>query len=443
MNLEDMKFFFDDEIHIDSFSSLDSFCLEFIVLCKLKCGNINLKHEDSQLKLYYYRVPEENTTNSMVVSEKKDLCLDSSDYQKDISFFMNQYQAFFSGEISVYLNAKRRLTQIIIDGPTRSFSNVEVNIILAVLPRLFPWYFSELPKELKIKMAELLNGERGFFRNELDLEIKNRGMKQKILLAQAAQMSQKLLGVQLNKVRADINENNRRINNLMSQITVESKSLRENIAKREALTVNADNSQKPIMDLIDFIENSNENITIDSIVNTTLLLSIRTEMSIWQDEEYRAYVIDNRGDSYFFRTMPCSIEEIRMLCKAIFEQRKIKVFFNLGISINLEDGELGPNYSQSEEIANSMPHPHLNSGIFCMGNNVEHIAQYLKTFQLVEMLNCILYSAKQFTIADSYIGEIFLKNLTEFQALQMPNGEFMNYEEAIKYMNEHEEEFND
>lgn len=448
LKLQDMIPFFEDEIDINSFLSLNEFCARFIILCKLKCGNISLKHNGNPLKLFYNcETPNEELANAIVIGRKKDLCVDDVNYQKDVSFFLNQYQSYFRSEVSVYISEKNRLAQILIDNDEHRFlSNIEINIILAVLPRLLPWYFAELPYEMKASMFRLIDNEFEFFKSELNVEIEKQGIKQKVLLKKITEISDKLFDNRIYVINKAIGDANRAIKNIMRDIVEISKNLRERKEEKNALLANEENRKKPVLDLIDFINVSNEDIAIEKIEGVTLYLSIITEMSIWQDEEYQAYVVNNSGNSYFFTSEAFSAftkNDIHMLCDAIFNQRKIKVFFQSNVSINIENGYIDNYHVTDKNITNSMPHPHLNSGVFCMGNNIEHIAQYISNFQLVEALNCVLYSAKQFTIGDSYVGELFMNNLCNYQALQMPNGTFMNGKEAIQYMKEHKEEFND
>lgn len=444
MKVDDMAAFFNEEIDIKSFKILDEFCIEFLILCKLACGNVNLSHNGSPLKLCICPTPNEELElqNTILISKKRHV--DESHYQKDLSFFMNQYKTYFHSEISVYVDEENRLAEITMEGDVRCFSSTGTNIIMAVLPRLLPWYFAEsFPKEMKQNMAKLIAGDRDYFRRRLDVMIEECGMKQKIMLKKIDRISTRLVDSRIETIDADIQSYNYKIKTMLGDIAKMATKQRELQAERETLESQAENAKKPVLELVDFIQNSNENISIESIQGTVLNLSIVTEMSVFQDEEYQGYVVNNKGDSYFFTETTHPQEEIRLLCKAIFEQRKIKVFFVSEIAIDLKTGLIEGGRRQTLETLNAIPHPHLSSGFFCMGNNVEYIAQYVRDLRLVEAINCVIYSAKQFTIGDSYAGKHFLENIFVHPGLQMPNGEFMNANKAIQYMKEHKEEFDD
>lgn len=439
MNLHELKPFFENEINIDACNDT---LTKMLLILKLKCG-VSLRQEDDPVfQTYYHPISLEGIKNAIVFSNVLGRTSDVNNYQKDISFYLNQ-QISNTENIAIYIDKQNKTT--VIKCSEQFITEYNMRLVASILIRLLPWYFKEtVSADFILKIADALNENfYEFLESELEKEIERCGIKQEILFNEAMKLMDTIAKNRIDNFEYEIQQLTSRINEMMKNLAELSALRRNKKENLEGVISNAEARQRPILDVLNFIKQVKDGIKLEQILGSSLYFSIRSEMTEFEDAEYQGYVINNTmHDSYFFDGVDVPYEDLRMLYKAIFETRKIKVYFATYISLNIKNGCIDK-YIPSKRIDNCMNHPHLANDVFCMGNNEEYISQYITENRFVDAINLILYSSKQFTIGDTYVGKIFIENLFSDQCIEMPSGEYMDGYEAVEYMKAHKEEFAD
>lgn len=448
LDIIDVKRYFDNEINTESF---DDDLLELILLYKLKCNNVSLLFKERKLSLCIANdLYEDDYVNSIILGGTS-IYVNKNSYKQDISLFLNQHKDIFNAQLDVFVDEDRRCAQIAFkeqDGNSSVFESYSAKqIIMMIIPRLLPWYFKDLPAEIIKLIPNIKTGNMDGLKKQLQEMLEIEGIEKAILLDKLKHMSHDLTQNRIEELNNCIISIENDIESKLRSISIRSSELREKRILKQAIEMNSKEISEPILELVDFLQNTTENIDIVKVQDGHLYLLIKTTMSVFEDSEYEGYVINNIGDSYLFDVSSYGynkengIEPLRNLYKAIFETRKITVDFATEIGINLTNGGVSKSSYEIHHLKNCIKHPHLASNFFCLGNNAEYISQFIVENRLVEAINCILYASKQFTIGDAGAGVNFVHDIFTSKALKLPNGEFVDALEAIEYINEHEEEF--
>lgn len=447
MMLQDLKPIFEHEINIEEISRLDNFLCEILMYYRLKVDTPFKQEDDPVFHIYQFQRPDTvNIKNGIAICFNCDqLELPPNTYQKDITYFINQRLGGVH-KVSVYIDNKLKRTIITCDGTADVFNSTFYKTLALVLPRLIPWYLENLSQETKIAIAKLSDSYEleSFVHEAIKQEVKNSGIYQEIMTRKMIASYESITNDSTRKMKEKIDVLSEHISQYMNTISSTSAEIRELKNRIKSFEMNSEETKKPFMDLVDFLKSTNENIKIEEIVDSRIYFSMRAEMSEWEDAEYQAYVLNNtHSDSYFFRAAPGGLlkDKLKLLYRSIFDTRKLKVYFGTQIYIDVSNG--GLDASKRKKLNYCMDHPHLNNQYFCAGDNTEIIAQYVCQYRLVEAINCVIYMAKQFTIGDSAIGNLFVEDLFKCNCIELPNGEFVDGYGAIDYIERHKEEFED
>lgn len=455
MELRKYKNHFENEIDFESFSAFGDMVAKLLILFKLKC-EANLKVEEQRLRVV--NNPSEEPFGNCIIIDGAEVYASEESLKADISAFLNseKHAEAFKSKVTVYVDEEKKITQIMSENKDLEISYMNNKLIGLILSRLVPWHFNTIKKDdpnqdrpgLKsdvfAMISELTSSNDESLEKMLMEEIRARDIDNDIFMKDLEALGAKIMERKRSGIVSRLSENRSMIQDHIREIARLSERIRDDEFNIKAIELGEADVKQPIIDVMNLVKNSPEDIVIDDLQDSWLKLSFRVPMDNFEFDEYQSYVVDNHGGSYFFHGAAGDYDRdsLRKLYKAIFDTRKLKVYFNSGMKINLENGSL-EKHTSSYPVDRCMNHPHLDMGYFCTGNTSSFVAQYVAENALAEAITLVIQSARQFSICDTTIGQKFISGIFKHDCIEMPNGEYMNADKAMKYIKNHKEEFDD
>lgn len=437
--MEYIKKYFENEIDFDSLNSLfDNNNLKVFLLLRIINNKIMKKEEDK----FCLIIGNNKKNNALIISDK--LLLKENQLKADLTYFLQEK----SLNAKVYLDDKNCITNIILKEDYLQLGVLK-DYIIALLPRLLPWYFDNTPTDMLKKMSGIIVKNYTFFDERYNEQLKKSGiwdevMYEKIKSAYRFKQDQERAFIinEIQRIEAELNI-------LLQNIASKTKTIKKLKCDLTAFDFN----DEDITNLIEGLKFSKDNIEIvDVNDNGKITFNITAKMSNFDYDEYENYIKNDNSKSEWLNSSYLPIEFLRRpeslktLYKHIFETRKLSVYFIVGFTLDIQNGKV--NGFKHHNILNGIPHPHLmNNGHLCLGGNANLIAQFIMNGELQETINQLLYSAKQISMSDLMAVDNFIKGIFNYdgnyKGIKLPNGNFVNAIEAIEYIEQHQEEFND
>ena len=360
-------------------------------------------------------------------------------YQELISVFVNRQFGIKDdeeGQCRLYINAEAQ--SVYIELPSSMGINGMQLLMCGLISKLMPWFFSAVDKDTVVEITKVLDnhGNNGF--DELfEQTVKDAGIVQKIMEKDLQRLGERLKATELEDAEDRVRAYQQKVNGYFADMCAYNDKLREAKNRLKAIRMD-DDRDGGVKEVIEFLQGTTQDITIDHIDECTIGLVIRTTFQTF--DEWETYV--NMEECYLYREgdgygiVPGKKSE-RAYTK-LFSDSNFKIHTAVGINLNLRSGEVyafTPTYN-----ANESEHPHLNSEYSCFGTAGNTIAEYIKDFRYVEALNQLAYAARQFTVSDGAAGNKLLRGMRDKACIELPNGEFVNMNGLLKYLDETEGE---
>lgn len=454
MELRKYVNYFEDEVDFDSFSDFGDMVSKLLILFKLRC-DVSLKVEDAKLRVV--NNPSSDPGVNCLIIEGSELFVSEDSLAADVTAFLNtpSHAEAFKSSVKAYIDKEKKVTQLVSENKDLEISYVNNRLLGLILSKLVPWHFNSIKKddpdqdkpglnrEVMAMISTLIKSNDEQLNIMLREEITKHGIDNVMFMKNMEMLGAKLIEKRVRNHKDNLQAWQSSINDYIRMIADTNEKIKDAQYQIRAIEMGEADVKAPITEMMNLIKYSPENITIDDLDGSWLKLSFAVPMENFEEDEYRAYVLNSTG-SYFYcdEAEDYDVEDLRALYKAIFDTRKVKVYFNSGMKVNLETGAL-EKHNSSYPAANTMKHPHLDMGYFCTGNTASYVAQYIRESAYAEAVSIVIQSAKQFSISDTAIGCRFIEGLFEHACIEMPNGEFMSGSEALMYIKDHKEEFDD
>lgn len=385
--------------------------------------------------------------NSVVITTETPL-LDKFKKNDKLSMYFNQnrYRSRIGGDVQVYTNESEQSTWIRWE---HGVDVIELNLIVAeILPVLLPWIYR---KEEVYKRRELLatfacgsyHLRAKAIEYELEEIIDKLDLERELHMEQFKTFEDVLIKQEKEELQCKIFSHKEILNQRLKEVARLSTELARLENQLKLIRQNKEYLISPIADLREFLDTVRDEVKITHFDSTQLRLRFQTRLENFDITHYESYVLNSNGSSYLFGGTACSYqpELLKKLYRAIFETKKIKIYMVSEIQIDLTDGTC-TNYTNSSQAPRwYIKHPHMSEHIFCINETISQVAQYIAKRNYVAVVNCLLYTARQFTISDPVPGMTFRDQLFNLKCCNMPNGERMSAEEAMNYIEKHEKEF--
>lgn len=386
-------------------------------------------------------IPEE-LTNAFVVGYKP-IMEEKDEY---ITAFINNSISGSSDEekgFEVYLDTERKIVQFtrnIEDGAhfgrySLFNGNVE-QLLCAIIERLIPWYIVSTPEIRKEFPALFLNGTLSDVENKLEELVREKNILEDINGKELETLGKKLFERKIIEQNNVITDHELRIKRCYKEIALSSTTIREARAFLEAYKNQQLEYESPIKEIIDFCK-SNDDISIVDIdaADKKVKFEIKSILCNTDMDDYYA-IVSNESASIFRYLSGYSKEDVKMALNAIFVDKTVKTHVGTGLTLNIWDGHVS-SYTPNFVDNYTMPHPHLDSSLTCLGSTAtDLIMQYTTQLRFYEAINQLMFSATQFSLADSYVAEKWARYIDDYEAIELPNGERVNFAGLVDYLKE-------
>lgn len=334
---------------------------------------------------------------------------------------------------TVYIDSEHHSTYVEI--PKRMSIAGMQSILSGLLPKLLPWFFESVDKELVRKIATLSN-DRNY--NEFDKffesTVRDTGIVSKIMQKDLETLGDRLKSSAKDMIESQISDYTSEVDSLFRRMCDVNDSLRQARSRLNAIMI-SDDRDNGINEIIEFLELTTQDIEIENVEEYTLKLKISSTLQ--QFDEWERYT--NMDDCYLYNgAMSDEMAEYKRMYKTLFSNPDFKIHTCVGINMNLKTGYLScyrPYYA-----AHETEHPHLNADFNCFGSAMAPIAEYIKSFRYTEALNQITYAARQFTVSDGAAGDKLLCGIRGTSCIELPTGEMVDAKGLREYLNETEGE---
>lgn len=360
-------------------------------------------------------------------------------YQELLSTFVNRQLDLKDdgeGQCKIYIDTESQSVYIELPSPM-SLGGIQL-LLCGLISKLMPWFFSSVDRDVVVKITKVLDNHGNNDFNELfEGAIKDSGIIQQIMERELQELGERLKRTELDAARENVRHYQIQVDDYFRMMCENNNKLREAKNRLAAITM-GDDRDSGVEEVIEFLQGTTQDITIDHIDNCTISLVIRTTFQTF--DEWETYT--NMESCYLYDPddsfgMDWSARSKRAYTK-LFSDKDYKIHTAVGVNLNLRSGEVrtfAPLYT-----ANESQHPHLNSEYSCFGTAGPAIAEYIRDFRYTEALSQIAYAARQFTVSDGAAGNKLLEGMCDKSCIELPNGEFVNMDGLLSYLDETEGE---
>lgn len=334
---------------------------------------------------------------------------------------------------TIYIDSENRSTYV--EVPKRMSIVGMQSILSGLLPKLLPWFFVDVDKELVKKIAVLSNDRNyGEFEKFFENAIREAGIAARIMKKDLESLGTRLKSSAKDMIESQIADYRSEVDSLFRRMCDANDSLRQAQSRLSAIMI-SDDRDNGINEIVEFLELTTQDVEIENIEDFTLKLKISSTLQ--QFDEWERYT-DMDSCYLYNHALSEEMAAYRRMYKALFSNPDIKIHTCVGINMNLRSGHLScymPMYNDHEA-----EHPHLNSDFNCFGSAMTPIAEYIRSFRYTEALNQIMYAARQFTVSDGAAGDKLLCSIEEKACIELPTGELVDAKGLREYLNETEGE---
>jgi|GEM_PF-5538082 len=386
-----------------------------------------------------YSIAEADMANCLIIGGA---AVDGSP-SESISAFINM-QFDHSESYQVIVNEEKRIVQITTEND--KYPIYLFYLLASIMPKLLHWYFKseDLQKIENIVRtffqkntaatnahfeALVVENNLLFEANKLILE----SLGKKMIKTKEVQV-----GEELTARRNELDSAYRKIANL-NQI------IERLLDEQRILTFKQEEYETPLKEITNFLESTSEDIRLTEVSQDGyIVLEVTANLDEVPSEQYEDCIAQAKNSEYFHIKGKdrnyLNVEDLKLFYKKIFIDRELKLKVKARIRVYLFSYSLealdivpGPNYIE---------HPHLRGSLGCFGTAGVTISQYLGEMRYTEAISQILYAASQSTLSDLTANRSLIMSLnnSDIRPILLPNGEYANVEESIKYIKEHNKE---
>lgn len=439
---------YNDDIDIESFRSQMPTLLKTLILYKELDDSIDSYTFDGMSLRIINKTPiteDMATKNAIFVFRSNDWDTLSSYewfnkewYEELISAFINRQFGIEDDadeKIAVYIDNENRVLYIQL--PLNLSTNSIQILVCGLITKLMPWQFKDVDREIMTKITSTLgNRENNEFDEMFEEAVKNAGITQIIMQRDLEKLSGRLKEAELASAENAVLDYQRIVNDCFERMCDVNDGLRKAKSRLAALKL-TDDRDGGVKEIVDFLKSTTQDIEVEAVTGCELHLILHTTLQTF--DEWDKYV--EYSDCYLYRDDEYGFYhsgKTKRAYTALFSNPDIKIHTGTGIVLDLSNGNVrayDPRYRSNET-----EHPHLNGDYSCFGSAAGPIAEYIKDYRYTEALSQMVYAARQFTVSDGAAGNKLLRGLADRKCIELPNGEYVNMQGLMEYLDETEGE---
>jgi len=177
----------------------------------------------------------------------------------------------------------------------------------------------------------------------------------------------------------------------------------------------------------------NKNLSIVSVINTTLKFIAHGYADIYDEEAFNQYVGNHNGYMYSNLSLAITTSQMEKLYRAIFEEGKYKLRICAAFSADMRDG-LSPisQYTYPSESSTYLPNPHIQQ-YGCIGTYAGRFEEYVERKDYVGAIEQAIVSARNLNFYDSSAIAEFARlfSHTSIKCVEKSDGRLLTPSEAV------------
>ena len=336
-----------------------------------------------------------------------------------------------------YINEHDKETLIVCEGLTLC----SLHLLQSLTPRLFPWFFSEIPlDEVESSLLDALT-----FRNATEYERILSLLADRIDFRE--HMIKNVIGdfdkigrrEELEKTKNERDNYRQELDNLTRRYqeyltAIDNLNIRL-IGQEMALEAASDGSE-----LIDYFI-CNRSLTPVRVRGRQLEFTVKTFFEFFDPEQYRTYIRNKNSFLYtgydYLREFN-DLEVRRKMLDAIFADEpilRVKMCANYIIDLRGQ-GSAHDFYTYGDDFIDYIPNPHIHH-FACLGSYHPHINRMIQEGNLIGAIEQCMASAKSLNFSESHTVRYFLNDVftSTHRIIRLPDGRDVTPVEALEYLN--------
>lgn len=384
-------------------------------------------------------------TNCIIFGGESRFCEDLID-EKATGFLNVKMQNQEEGnKFKVYLDYENRVVQITDSEASNGeilLSYISAFYVCAIITRLLPWYFSDIPvndiKEYVLLFASKDACDRGVFEEKFEEFVERSGMRNEIFKTQLKKISDVASNRMKETATQKISETQSIIESKFIEIHRLNETLRECRAVLDSMTSESNEYSQPIEELMEFINNTPADSVriIDIADNAEIKFEFNTKLEYYDEYEssikngtINSIMLGSGGSNYLSRY---PINLLKQFYEELIEKNTISIHTTTTMKLDVLSGRVYAYDSQNKDHA--IQHPHL-SYFNCFGYDLPTLISELTLGnRYAEAMNQLLYCAKQVTLADGAAMDNLIRDMKRTECIECPDGAFRNFNETMTYL---------
>ena len=392
-------------------------------------------------------------SNQVILTNKDDYIPENlSESDLIISKFINKQinNDSESDIFKVYIDEDNWRTVIYEKSEYISFNNsVFEKIFIALLPKLMPWYFGDASNDLKRKISNIIlsdNPYNGLMEYYEEIVTEN-NIANKVMIKSLEKMGEMITDRRLTVLKQSLSDKEHRYKEyyqLLGRLNMEIIELRSQLNNTGLI---AKEYQSPIDEIVQTLKTTREDINLISVYSNDVSASfeINTVLNQIDEDDFNSVVGNNHSYLMSNYCGRCSDSDKEKIFRELFFNEDYKIHVSARVRIWFNDNSLDAFMIPEDELrAHHIRHPHIGADSFtCFGNAAHTITQYILDFRYTEAITQIIYVAKQFTVTDEAAGGVLLREIESKDCIELPDGEYVDFDGFIKYLKDKGEIGND
>jgi len=340
-----------------------------------------------------------------------------------------------------YISEESKKTLILCDGLSLS----GCHLIQSLTPRLFPWFFSEVPlDETEISLLDSLTYRSAAEYERILAVLADRIDFRKYTIKRIVGDFDKIgRQEELEQTKAEIRRYQNELNSLRERYQryiTELDNLNIRLTGQEmAIETASDGSE-----LVDYFT-CNRNLMPVLTRDRRLEFTVKTFFEFFDAEQYRTYIRKTASflyTGYDYLPQFQDLEVRRKMLDAIFSDEpilKVKMCSNYVIDLR---GSCSAHeyYNYGDDFIDYVPNPHIQR-YACLGNYKPYINRAIRDGNLIAAIEQCVASAKSLNFAEGHTVRYFLNDVftSNHNIIQLPDGRDVTPVAALEYLNSLEE----
>lgn len=336
-----------------------------------------------------------------------------------------------------YINEHDRTTLILFDGLTVP----TYHLIQSLTPRLFPWFFTELPlDEVEMSLLDSLTRTTAADYEYILVQLADRFDFREFVIKQIVGNFEKSGRIE------EIENTKHEIENYRSSIRDLERRYQDYIQRIDNLNMTLNGQEMALQsasdcsELVDYFV-CNRNLDPTYVDGRRLSFTVKTFLEVFDPEQYRTYIGKTNSFLYTGYEYPNQFESIavrRKFMDAIFSDDpvlRVKVCANYRIDLRgIADAVQW--YEYGAEFNDYVPNPHIQH-YACLGNYRSYIQRMLQEGNVIGAIEQCIASAKSLNFAEAHTVRYFLTDVfnSKTNIIRLPDGSDVTPIEALEYIN--------